>query len=288
MEAGLDRQGRLRPQALPLPFGGLVLWLVLLFMVGCTRSDAVDVPVDTDINSDGATALPARLFRPDGAGPFPAVVLLHGCAGLLPKHEDWAETLADWGYVALVIDSFSTRRVDRICEADNAVWARFRALRQADAHAALRYLGQQPFVDPSRIGVIGWSNGGTIVLDLVAKDSAFRAAVAFYPSCWQFQQESGLNTLLSLAPTLVLMGRADDWTRPRYCQALFAGREAASLRLYDGAYHDFDNRREPLTIIRNVRVEGGGNGRGDVTVGFDAAAYRAAKVDLRQFLDERL
>ena len=54
------------------------------------------------------------LAKPDGAGPFPAVVGLHGCAGM---HETTKRKLADdlvtWGYVALLVDSFATRGIDR-------------------------------------------------------------------------------------------------------------------------------------------------------------------------------
>ena len=59
------------------------------------------------INNDNET-INATLYRPFGPGPFPAVVLLHGCAGVLDKHTGWARQLSEWGYAALIVDSFST------------------------------------------------------------------------------------------------------------------------------------------------------------------------------------
>ena len=56
------------------------------------------------------------LAKPEGAGPFPAVVGLHGCAGM---HETTKQRLADalvaWGYVILLVDSFATRGIEHAC-----------------------------------------------------------------------------------------------------------------------------------------------------------------------------
>src|SRR6185295_7601682 len=51
------------------------------------------------------------LYRPAGQGPFPAVILLHGCAGVRRKDTQWAEALRQEGYVALVVDSLSGRGI---------------------------------------------------------------------------------------------------------------------------------------------------------------------------------
>nr|WP_264484369.1 dienelactone hydrolase family protein [Mesorhizobium sp. PAMC28654] len=54
--------------------------------------------------------LQGYLTRPQGEGPFPAVVVLHGCMGLFPsERKAWSERLSSWGYVVLFVDSFSTR-----------------------------------------------------------------------------------------------------------------------------------------------------------------------------------
>jgi dienelactone hydrolase len=171
--------------------------LFVVFSIASCSSESVEFPVN-DNETDESTettgrSLSATLYRPSGELPSPAVVLMHGCAGVLSKHRDWAEELADWGYTALIVDSFSPRGVKRICEAQNRVWARFDRLRPQDAQAALSYLRSLPEVDANRIGLMGWSYGGTTTLSLMEEslrpeDVDFSAAVAIYPSCWQFLQ----------------------------------------------------------------------------------------------------
>src|SRR5260370_9162666 len=56
------------------------------------------------------------LAKPDGAGPYPAVIGLHGCAGM---HDTTKQRLADelvaWGYAVLLVDSYATRGIDHAC-----------------------------------------------------------------------------------------------------------------------------------------------------------------------------
>ncbi len=266
-------------------------WIVLLLamVTGCHSETVVQGPrVDGET---GTVLLSSYLYRPVGKGPFPAVVLLHGCAGVLSKHKRWGERLSDWGYVALLVDSFQPRGVDRICEASDDQWQRFNVLRMADARGAARYLRQQEFVDSRRLGVIGWSNGGTIVLDL-ASDAAspeqqFSAAVAFYPSCWQILQENPVRLPSVVMPLMIAMGANDNWTHPSYCRAWLQTADPghrADLNLYPGAWHDFDNPEQRLLTLAGVRVEGDGDGYGEVIVGYDKAADRQAQTDLQNFL----
>ena len=70
--------------------------------------DAVDAARPTD-------TLRGLLVVPEGEGPFPAVVLLHGCRGVLPSHRGWAQWLARQGFVALLVDSFLTRNAVSVC-----------------------------------------------------------------------------------------------------------------------------------------------------------------------------
>ena len=95
------------------PLAG-ALALVVLVTVGCARP----------INFESATPkdpdrVEARLSKPDGPGPFPALVLLHGCQGVSPQVKDWARWLADRGYVAFVVDSFGPRHEPADCKPDD-------------------------------------------------------------------------------------------------------------------------------------------------------------------------
>jgi len=135
----------------------------------------------------------ALLLRPQGAGPFPAVIALHGCGGLLNKEgelarreTDWANRLVRAGYVVLFPDSFTARGFRQICTVhDRAIFPRDRA---GDVAAATEWLAKQPFVDSKRLGLMGWSHGAMTVLwavrsGFMAGAPQFKTAIAFYPGC---------------------------------------------------------------------------------------------------------
>jgi len=196
----------------------------------------------------GASGTPAildgLLFRPTGSGPFPAVVLLHGCGGVQKRAFIWARRLAAWGYVVLLPDSLSPRGVTTNCKRPRSINQLTRAL---DALGAGVYIAGLSYVDPRRIGVIGFSQGGSTALRAVnpplttafLKDTRaplFAAAIAFYPYCRAARE---VNT-----PLLILIGEADDWTPAQRCRdhTPYAGDSGVEVDLvvYPGAHHGFD------------------------------------------------
>ena len=185
------------------------------------------------------------LARPDGAGPFPAVVGLHGCAGM---HDTTKRKLADqlvaWGYVVLLVDSYATRRIG-INACTSAAGTAFLKRRQ-DAYGALLFLVRQAFVDPQRVAVVGFSAGARVTLSVAearsfelfepASNLRFRAAAAFYPPCkaaWAAPE----------IPTLIFIGALDDWTPASDCTEKVASwsKDAPPIELivYPGAHHGF-------------------------------------------------
>lgn len=228
-----------------------------------------------------ADVIDGYLTRPDGAGPFAAVVHLHGCNGLPNAFKDgtekgmWSERLAGWGYAVLVVDSFTTRGISQACSGGLTP-------RIADAYGALASLSRQPFVDANRIAVIGFSQGAITALAAVGPDAfdllelgerKFKAAIAFYPSC----PSDGTMTV----PTLILIGALDDWTRASACTAMMANRTGAGspvrLTVYPGAHHAFDvTSLQPGREYFGHRVE------------YNAAAAEPATEEVRQFLAQQL
>ena len=113
--------------------------------------------VETITPQPGAT-LEAYLSKPEGAGPFPAVVSMHGCGGLSHSLRiTEARDLNALGYASLVVDSFTTRGIIEACVSPIPD-------RYADALGVLSYLSKLPFVDARRIALIGRSQGGFVAL----------------------------------------------------------------------------------------------------------------------------
>ena len=194
--------------------------------------------------SQPADTVEGYLSKPDGNGPFPAVVFLHGCGGLSQStRHRIADLMTGWGYVSLAVDSFATRGIANACD-------RSMPGRQGDAWGALRYLTSVGFVDPERIALVGASQGGIIGLQLastrqvevfaIPEGPRFRALVTYYPLCVFAGDQLTI-------PTLVLIGEVDDWASARECESWMqrrAGKGApVKLVVYPGAHHDFDNPR---------------------------------------------
>src|ERR671934_3168358 len=81
------------------------VFIAALLLVGCNS---------VALKSNDAT-IRGAVSKPTGGGPFPAMILLHGCGGPQPGNALWAAELNKWGYVTIEIDSFVHRGVREIC-----------------------------------------------------------------------------------------------------------------------------------------------------------------------------
>ncbi|WP_316977207.1 dienelactone hydrolase family protein [Shumkonia mesophila] len=266
--------------------------LVMLSLLGTAAAEeTVRFPsLDADLTGGAPTELSAVLFRPAGAGPFPAVVMLHGCGGMWTssgklgtRDRDWADRLAAADFTALLVDSLTPRGLGSLCRMKERPISPSRE-RARDAHGALAWLAQQSWARADRIAVIGWSNGGSTVLSTVDRAAPgrpmksgpdFRLAVAFYPGCSTSARSSRWRNRL---PLTVLIGEADDWTPAAPCRDLAAraakrakpGNALLDLVVYPGAYHDFDHPK--LTLRLHAGLSATADGSGNAHTGTDPAA----------------
>ncbi len=234
----------------------IVLLMPVLLVLGVPAAGRADTAGGEIVHFPGPSIagvtaeLAGRLAKPAGPGPFGALVLLHGCDGTDLASDRLVRTFGDWGYVLLELDSFGPRGVTEACTDYVRVSPSVRA---KDAHAAQAYLASLPFVDPDRIGVLGWSHGGITVLEAIAnpylneppRADPFAAAIAFYPFC-------SPKLVKPDAPLLLLIGDADDWTPAGRCTAMTLTGDALPdyrLVVYPGATHAFDWPEAPATYF---------------------------------------
>ena len=191
-----------------------------------------------------------QLHLPEGVGPFPAIVAMHGCSGLTAVVKegltDWANFFKKQGYATLIVDSFSKRSLSggRVCSSIDLLRQAL-DYRNKDAFMAYDYLAARADIS-EHIFVLGQSNGASVALlsastegqRLSASESRFSGAIALYPWCGYMLN----NNARLVSPTLVLIGEKDDWTPASLCRQLSGQRQQQGLELkvYAEAYHSFD------------------------------------------------
>jgi dienelactone hydrolase len=278
---------------MPKALRGVLTAVAAMAAAGCVTVDPPAVVKFANVTPGAPQEISGVLVRPAGPGPFPAVVQLHGCTGIEAESYRWARWFARHGYVALVVDSFGPRRLKGNCRTEQTeppITARL-----DDAFGALRHLQSLPFVEPDRVGAIGWSQGGVYAMTVVNGPSleraarrgvalpavGFRAAIGVYPGgCSSLVKERAIR------PLLVLIGGADDWTPAAPCEEMVTAMRSrgadVSIVVYPGAYHFFDVQGQPRTVLSNVENDAK-PGRHGATVSYQAAAARDAHRQVAAF-----
>jgi dienelactone hydrolase len=187
-----------------------------------------------------------ELSFPRGNGPFPVVILMHGCSGLhsvtrnsLQAH---ARDLVDAGFATFILDSFGPRKLtgEKVCGGGIPTdW-----FRPDDAFNAMRALQRHAKISRENIFLLGQSNGGTAALEVAQRgepSGRFRAVAAFYPGCGRIAHPGGRSIV---SPAIVFVGGKDDWTPPALCvKAKNAGTVTGAefeVVAYPNAHHSFD------------------------------------------------
>jgi len=297
------------------PLGVALLCSCLALPAHARRMEAVTFPsLDRDANGN-ALELRAMLLLPPGSPPDagrPAIIALHGCGGMYSRRAGHERQLAERmalradpllrdGYAVLFVDSFGPRGLGEVCTIRSGARTIRAATRRLDALGALTYLASRKDVARDRIALIGWSHGGSAVLQAInVRDPevaafattpnapTFRAAVAFYPGC-NGPLKAGERWQPGV-PTRIHVGELDDWTPAAPCldlgRAMAARGADFDVALYPGSYHAFDAPTGKVT--RRLDVPNGVHPGEGVTVGPNPAARATANVRVRAFLRDRL
>ena len=218
-----------------------------------------------NFDSLDGTVLKALVFHPlpvaIGEARRGTVIALHGCGGLYAtsgtrkgqlnaRHQGMADLLIGEGYSVVFPDSLTPRGETELCTQKIGTRKIDQTQRRADTLAAVAWVAAQPWAEPGRVALLGWSHGGSAVL---ASTDASRAdvrvqtvkpavAVAFYPGC-AAANRAGYKPN---APLVLMLGEKDDWTPPEPCMALGQA-VGAEVNVFADSYHDFDN---PVGTVR--------------------------------------
>jgi dienelactone hydrolase len=253
-----------------------------------------------DANLTGELFLPADRERKHPR--HPAIVLMHGCSGmysergqLAPRHREWAQRFADWGFVALLVDSLGPRGLRSLCELKDRPIHPWRE-RSLDAYAALEFLAARADVERKEVFVMGWSHGGSTVTGVVRADAPgrradgpqFKAAIAYYPGCERPLRAKGYRPTI---PLLIQHGEADDWASAAPCVELAEKMQRTSLPVativYPEAHHGFDAPNANLRLLPDV-YNPKAPGESGAHVGTHELSRLKAIADTRRFIEQQL
>jgi len=141
------------------------------------QTSTISVP-----RANGKGGMESFLAKPEGAGPFPAIIVIHEIYGLSDNIRDISRQFAEQGYVALGVDLFSNRN-RMVCMMQIMHGMLIRPLNNSmldDLKSAVAVLQKQPGVDANRIGTVGFCMGGSYALQLAITDKGMKAASVFY------------------------------------------------------------------------------------------------------------
>lgn len=224
-----------------------------------------DVPIISyvqfqSLDSINPRAVAAQFRVPSNVtGKVPAVVVVHGSAGVDSRGKFYIEALNKAGIATLEIDMWAARGWF------GGITGRPRGVPETlpDAYGALKFLSTQPRVDATRIGIMGFSWGGVVTMLSATQPYTslynggtlkFAAHVAHYPVCWVYNRVPGyaFNTFTG-APVLIQAGELDAYDDPDTCpnlvQSLPKGaQEFINVEVYKNATHAWDRLQPAMTI----------------------------------------
>jgi dienelactone hydrolase len=249
----------------------------------------------SEVESQGLS-LPVFVSVPEGIGPFPTVMVLHGCGGLVKSLgskdlETHFQHWIDYGITNKVVmvfpDSFSPRGFSEFCNMlppGDAVCSPAYE-RTKDVYSVLDWLSSQPFADINRVGLLGFSHGGSTALSAVHQTSnehrskiwtvrsngvtyevpaptdlpeglSFKAVSVYYPGAGFYGYFN--DTYRPIAPIQIHAAELDPLYTSGNVETLIetAGQNATNnpveLFVYGGAAHSFDGASSGPDLEANI------------------------------------
>src|SRR2546423_5365853 len=188
-----------------------LLLLVLLATGAGTQANrpAAELQPQDVVFQSGKLQLHGFLWKPDGPGPFPAVLWNHGSEKLPGSQPDLGKFYTSHFYVFFVPHRHGQGRSpgdyiqDQVMQAAPERRGRRMVELQEEAVedvvAAVKYLKSQPFVDPQRVAISGCSYGGIQTLLAGERDLGVKALVPFAPGAMSWDKNTAIRDRLRTA-----------------------------------------------------------------------------------------
>ena len=197
----------------------------------------------------------------DAEKKYPLIVGVAGSLNWGPHHLKYLEMYRSLGFATFQLQSFDSRDVQSTVGSQIEVTS---AMMILDSYVALETLSTHPNIDINKVGITGWSLGGTVslysawipLINSINKGKyRFAAHLPIYPAClaYPYPQES---MIFSQAPIHILFGELDDWVPASACTNLIGKLNDSGLShnvditIYEDAHHSFDREME-LTIMEH-------------------------------------
>ena len=194
-----------------------------------------------------------ELSLPPGDGPFPAVILYHGHyhpEDLEPWFNELVPRLLAANIATFVLDSFTGRNITNTALFEGRL---SRAARVTDVFQALNLLARFKEIDENRIGISGYSVGGTTAMlgaelrlnkTSLARGRSFAAVLTVYPNCQVRLRSHGLTN----APMLILAAEDDTYSPAEFCEEYVEHISSSveydvKIKKYDNTQHGWLNEK---------------------------------------------
>ncbi len=230
--------------------------LVLSIMARSLTPQALE-----DLSAKIGPAVKVVVPEGHGIGPFPVLIMLHGCGGVRPGDSaSWAAIAADMGYIVALVDSNGPRGYDwqaaqdTVCDGSVLLGQE----RAADVLVGLGRVLDTQMADPDSVVLLGWSHGAWTAMDFMTmRPDQLPAGVSNYDGPWPnvtaavlYYPYCGLGALSRVRgwaaqpSVLALMGAKDETVDTALCTSLLEQMKIDGLPvdmvIYPEANHSFD------------------------------------------------
>ena len=242
------------PSVLPIfqrLFTSTKLGATALLLSAAVFQPPVAVAATASFPSGGAS-IRVDVYPATGSGTHPSVLFLYGADGMALAPWDYpyvANWFASQGYNFFIVHYFDT----------GSMFATPRTFGQwlQAVNDATTWISTQPGVDPSRIGMMGWSLGATLGVSEASRDYRIKTLAAWYGGEATWYENAVKNTITHLPPTIIIQGGNDPISPVASAYALQSLLQSlnvpSAIDIYPNEGHGF-NPTDQNTALEQTRA----------------------------------